>query len=284
VGEILIFDDSFLILTNNPNFNVNPSANKTDDKEPGLLYFYKSRSAPEPYLILQVQRCVCNLTECVGCYLDWYCFVIRTHKYGHESKSVELTVCAKNSKQAEAWMFALQDGGAKFKKVDEGAITAKSLFELSGNDLLTNEIVPLSKFQGKVCLVVNVSSKCGLTPKQYPELMQLYKTYKDRGFEVLGFPSNDFNNQEPGTPEEIRKFVDDNYGIEFPMFAKIHVNGTDTHDVFKFLKQSLGGVLGSSIKWNFTKFLVNRDGVPVKRYMPTTQPITLVPDIEELLG
>lgn len=113
--------------------------------------------------------------------------------------------------------------------------------------------------------------------------MQLHKTYASRGLAILAFPCNQFGSQEPGTAEEIRAFVD-GYGVEFQIFQKINVNGADAHPVFKFLKQNLGGVLGSSIKWNFTKFLCDRNGIPVKRYSPATAPSAIVADLEQLLA
>lgn len=113
--------------------------------------------------------------------------------------------------------------------------------------------------------------------------MQLHKAYASRGLAILAFPCNQFGNQEPGTAEDIKKFVE-GYGVEFQIFAKIKVNGEDAHPVFKFLKQNLGGVLGSSIKWNFTKFLCDRDGIPVRRYSPATNPMSIAADIEALLG
>lgn len=121
-----------------------------------------------------------------------------------------------------------------------------------------------------------------MTSRDYKELVELYKLLSPRGFEILAFPCNQFKSQEPGTSAEIRKFVD-GFGVEFPMFAKINVNGSNAHPVFKFLKSKLGGVLGSSIKWNFTKFLVDKTGVPVKRYGPPTNPMSIREDIEKLL-
>jgi glutathione peroxidase len=143
---------------------------------------------------------------------------------------------------------------------------------------------PLDTYKGKVVLVVNTASKCGFTP-QYAGLEELYNEYKDRGFVVLGFPSNQFMNQEPGTNEEIATFCKRNYGVTFPMFAKIDVNGPGADPIFNFLRESKPGVLGSeSIKWNFTKFLINRDGEPVARFSPKTEPVKLKPEIEKLLG
>jgi len=140
------------------------------------------------------------------------------------------------------------------------------------------------QLDGKVVLVVNVASQCGFTP-QYEGLEQLYKKYKDQGFMVLGFPSNQFAQQEPGTNEEIQQFCQVNYGVTFPVLAKIDVNGDDTDPVFGYLKKQKSGILGlSRIKWNFEKFLIDKRGEVVKRYMTTTKPEELDGDIEKLLN
>lgn len=141
----------------------------------------------------------------------------------------------------------------------------------------------LADFEGKVVLIVNTASKCGFTP-QFKDLQALYESYRDRGFEILGFPCNQFMKQDPGTNEEIRNFCSVNYGVTFPMFAKIDVNGSDEHPLYKFLKNALPGAMGTkAIKWNFTKFLVDKNGVPYKRYGSSTVPDDLRPDIEKLL-
>ncbi|MBR0565176.1 glutathione peroxidase [Azoarcus sp. L1K30] len=138
-------------------------------------------------------------------------------------------------------------------------------------------------YAGKVLLVVNTASQCGFTP-QYAGLEQLYKDYAARGFAVLGFPCNQFGAQEPGDSAEIAAFCEKNYGVSFPMFARIDVNGANAHPLFTWLKENARGVLGSeSIKWNFTKFLLDRDGNVVQRYAPTTSPAALAQDIERLL-
>ena len=130
----------------------------------------------------------------------------------------------------------------------------------------------LADFRGKVLLVVNVASQCGMTP-QYTGLEALYRKYKDRGFAVLGFPCNQFGAQEPGTEAEIQAFCSTNYDVTFPMFAKIDVNGAGAHPLYEYLKGEKPGVLGTeAIKWNFTKFLVGRDGKVVRRYAPTDKP------------
>ncbi|WP_246392373.1 glutathione peroxidase [Microbacter margulisiae] len=141
----------------------------------------------------------------------------------------------------------------------------------------------MDEYKGKVVLVVNTASKCGFTP-QYEGLEQLYKTYKDQGLVILGFPCNQFANQEPGTSEQIKQFCTMKYDVTFPMFEKIEVNGKNAHPIYKYLKKELKGTLGSRIKWNFTKFLIDRNGIPYKRYSPATSPERLVEDIEWLLS
>jgi glutathione peroxidase len=143
--------------------------------------------------------------------------------------------------------------------------------------------VDLSTYDGDVVLVVNTASKCGFTP-QYEGLQKLQETYADRGFTVLGFPCDQFGHQEPGNEEEIATFCSTTYNVTFPMFAKIDVNGSDAHPVYQWLKKEQGGLLGGSIKWNFTKFLVGRDGRVIERYAPTTAPEKLTGDIEKALG
>jgi glutathione peroxidase len=139
-------------------------------------------------------------------------------------------------------------------------------------------------YKGQVLLVVNTASKCGFTP-QYAGLEALYKKYKDRGLVVLGFPSNQFGEQEPGPDSEIAEFCEVNYGVTFPMFSKVDVNGDDAHPLFKYLTTTKKGLLGSqAIKWNFTKFLVGRDGAVIDRYAPTTKPEDLEADIEKALS
>lgn len=140
----------------------------------------------------------------------------------------------------------------------------------------------LADYQGKVLLIVNVASKCGFTP-QYKGLQELYEKYKGQGLEILGFPCNQFLGQEPGSNEEIQDFCQVNYGVSFPVFAKIDVNGTNAHPLYKHLTKEASGILGGAIKWNFTKFLVDQNGKVVKRYAPNTEPEKLTDKIEELL-
>ncbi|MCH6199970.1 glutathione peroxidase [Aquiflexum sp. LQ15W] len=143
-------------------------------------------------------------------------------------------------------------------------------YDLSAYNLQGKE-VSMSEFKGKTVLVVNTASQCGLTP-QYEGLEKLNQKYKDKGLVILGFPCNQFGNQEPGDSKEIAEGCLLNYGVSFPMFSKIEVNGKNAHPVFKYLKNELGGIFGSRIKWNFTKFLVDENGKPVKRFSPITKP------------
>lgn len=141
----------------------------------------------------------------------------------------------------------------------------------------------LSDYKGKVLLIVNTASKCGFTP-QYKGLEDLYRRYEDRGFIVLAFPCNQFGHQEPGSESDIQQFCTTRYDVSFPVFAKIEVNGTTAHPLYRYLKEEKPGVLGTrAIKWNFTKFLVNRSGHVVKRYAPADKPESLMGDIEQLL-
>ena len=143
--------------------------------------------------------------------------------------------------------------------------------------------VALKDYSGKVLLIVNVASKCGFTP-QYSGLEKLYEKYKDRGFEILGFPSNQFGKQEPGTESEIKQFCDAQYGVKFPLFTKIEVNGPGTHPLYSFLKRTRPGFLGTArIKWNFTKFLIDRNGRPIKRFAPQAKPEVIEADIQRAL-
>ena len=142
--------------------------------------------------------------------------------------------------------------------------------------------VSMEKYQGKVLLIVNTATGCGFTP-QYEGLQNLYEKYKDRGLEILDFPCNQFGHQAPGTEEEIQEFCTLKYKTTFPLFAKIDVNGKDADPLFVFLKNRKGGFLGNDIKWNFTKFLVSRDGTVVERYAPVTKPEKIEDDILKLL-
>jgi len=141
----------------------------------------------------------------------------------------------------------------------------------------------LAEYRGKVMLITNVASKCGFTP-QYEGLEQLYEEYADDGLVVLGFPCDQFGHQEPGDEAAIQEFCSLTYGVSFPMFAKIEVNGSGAHPLYRWLKDQKSGLLGGRIKWNFTKFLVDTEGNVVQRYAPTTKPADIADDIRELLG
>jgi glutathione peroxidase len=147
---------------------------------------------------------------------------------------------------------------------------------------LAGEDVPLQRFEGQVLLIVNTASACGFTP-QYKGLEALQKTFGSRGFSVLGFPCNQFGRQEPGDAAQIQQFCASNYAVSFPLFDKIDVNGGDAHPLYQYLRSEKSGLLGSSIKWNFTKFLIDRSGKVVARHAPTTSPEALTKEIEALL-
>ena len=144
------------------------------------------------------------------------------------------------------------------------------------------EEVPMTEYQGKVLLIVNTATGCGFTP-QYEGLQKLYDKYRDRGLEILDFPCNQFGHQAPGTEKEIQEFCTLKYNTTFPLFAKIDVNGKEAEPLFSFLKNQKGGIFGNDIKWNFTKFLVSRDGTVVERYAPMTTPEKIEKDILKLL-
>jgi glutathione peroxidase len=156
-----------------------------------------------------------------------------------------------------------------------------NFYQFSARSLQGKDI-NMYAYRGKVILVVNTASKCGFTP-QYEGLEILYEKFKEKGLVILGFPCNQFGNQEPGTEKEISEGCLVNYGVTFQMFSKIEVNGKDTHPIYKFLKDKLYGITGKRIKWNFTKFLIDSNGIPVKRFAPATVPENLVKDIEMLL-
>ncbi|XP_068652058.1 probable phospholipid hydroperoxide glutathione peroxidase [Aristolochia californica] len=163
------------------------------------------------------------------------------------------------------------------------AATEKSVHEFTVKDIDGKE-ASLSKFKGKVLLIVNVASRCGLTSSNYSELTHIYEKYKSQGFEILAFPCNQFGGQEPGSNAEIKQFACTRFKTEFPIFDKVDVNGPNTAPIYKFLKSSAGGFLGDVIKWNFEKFLVDKNGKVVERYPPTTSPFQIEKDIQKLLA
>ena len=150
-------------------------------------------------------------------------------------------------------------------------------------ELLDGKNKSFADYEGKVLLIVNTASKCGFTP-QFAGLEKLYEKYKDQGFEVLGFPCNQFGGQDPGSNEQIGAFCQKNYGVSFPMFAKVDVKGPEAHILFRYLTNNSKGILGNGIKWNFTKFLIGKDGKVLNRFAPTTKPEELESEIEAALA
>ncbi|WP_010116993.1 glutathione peroxidase [Acinetobacter sp. P8-3-8] len=150
-------------------------------------------------------------------------------------------------------------------------------------ELLEGENKSFSDYEGKVLLIVNTASKCGFTP-QFAGLEKLYEKYNDQGLEVLGFPCNQFGGQDPGSNEQIGEYCQRNYGVKFPMFAKVDVKGPEAHAIFRYLTNNSKGILGNGIKWNFTKFLINKNGEVINRYAPTTKPEDIEKDIENALA
>lgn len=177
--------------------------------------------------------------------------------------------------------FLIASGIAAFLSFFQAHAEAGSFYQFKAK-LLDGKEVSMKNYEGKVVLIVNTASKCGFTP-QYEGLEALYKQYADQGFVILGFPCNQFANQEPGNAQEIATFCSANYGVTFPMFEKIDVNGKNAIPLYKWLKGVLPGTMGNAIKWNFTKFLLDRHGNPVKRYASQVKPESISKDIEALL-
>lgn len=181
--------------------------------------------------------------------------------------------------QAGTWVLVAARQSARRDRYCGGVPT---LFDFAARSIRGDER-SLSDYAGQVVLVVNTASQCGLTP-QYDALEALFKEYTDQGLVISGFPCDQFGHQEPGTEAEIDSFCSLNFGVTFPMFAKIDVNGDQAHPLYQWLRTEKGGVLGDAIKWNFTKFLIGRDGQVIKRYAPTTTPDKIGPDIQAALG
>ncbi len=166
--------------------------------------------------------------------------------------------------------------------ITKRAKMSNTIYQFSAEDF-KGEQVNLSKYEGKVLLIVNTASACGLTP-QYKGLQEMYDKYQDKGVEILAFPCNQFKQQEKGSNEEIKAFCDLQFNIKFPLFSKVDVNGNNAHPLYKFLTKQAPGIFGSEkIKWNFTKFLINKNGEVVSRYAPITKPEAIEKDIENLL-
>ena len=160
-------------------------------------------------------------------------------------------------------------------------MTKVSIYDIEVNQI-DGTTIKLESYKGKVLLIVNTASECGFTP-QFEGLENLYKAYEDSGLVILGFPCNQFGEQDPGNSEEILSFCTKNYGVSFPMFEKIEVNGDNTHPLYLWLKEQKGGFLGDKIKWNFTKFLINQEGEVIKRYGSVTKPESIKKQIQKLL-
>lgn len=184
---------------------------------------------------------------------------------------------------AIAGCSSVKKNGESEKNANQVALnsTTQTFYDFSALNMQGKEI-KLSDYKGKIVLVVNTASKCGFTP-QFADLEELYKKYSSRGFVVLGFPSNQFANQDPGSNEEILEFCQANYGVTFPMFEKIDVNGENAHPVYTYLKNSVPNAEPEKIKWNFTKFLIGKDGKTLKRYESRVKPADIEADIQELL-
>lgn len=181
-------------------------------------------------------------------------------------------------------MYADEGGIAAQNIINNKKITImeQQFYQLKATSLQNKE-VSMDEYKGKVVLVVNTASKCGLTP-QYEGLEELYKTYKDKGLVILGFPCNQFRNQEPGDDKSISEGCLMNYGVTFPMFKKVDVNGDNAHPIFKYLRSELKGLFGNNVKWNFTKFVIGADGKPLKRFSPTTKPEKMEKFIKKALN
>ena len=184
---------------------------------------------------------------------------------------------------AIAGCSSVKKNGESEKNANQVALNSKTqtFYDFSALNMQGKEI-KLSDYKGKIVLVVNTASKCGFTP-QFADLEELYKKYSSRDFVVLGFPSNQFANQDPGSNDEILEFCQANYGVTFPMFEKIDVNGENAHPVYTYLKNSVPNAEPEKIKWNFTKFLIGKDGKTLKRYESRVKPADIEADIQELL-
>ncbi|XP_062227191.1 probable phospholipid hydroperoxide glutathione peroxidase [Phragmites australis] len=185
------------------------------------------------------------------------------------------------------WQCLVQENISALLKAKMGAAESSSKLASSVHDFVVKDArrndVELSRYKGKVVLIVNVASRCGLTNSNYTELGLLHEKYGDRGLEILAFPCNQFGGQEPGSNDQIAEFACTRFKAKYPIFGKVDVNGSNAAPLYKFLKSEKGGLFGERIKWNFTKFLVDKDGHVVRRYAPTSSPLNIENDIEKLL-
>ncbi|CAN5825952.1 hypothetical protein BH11BAC7_BH11BAC7_04200 [soil metagenome] len=179
-------------------------------------------------------------------------------------------------------LWALWSTGALKHLLNRNSKNSNGNFYGFEAELLNGKTVSMSQFRGKIVMVVNTASKCGLTP-QYEGLENLYQKYKDKGLVILGFPCNQFGHQESGTAQQIEEFCQVNYGVSFPMFGKVDVNGKNAHPLYNFLKSESAGFFGSDIKWNFTKFVIDKNGKVIKRFAPTTKPEAMETFIQKVL-
>ncbi|CAK9202725.1 unnamed protein product [Sphagnum troendelagicum] len=190
----------------------------------------------------------------------------------------------KRRSTAPGFLSFTMDATSTGASASAAEVAKKSIYDFVVKDIDGND-VELSTFKGKVLLIVNVASQCGLTQQNYKELAELYKKHKENGLEILAFPTNQFGGQEPGSNEQIKDFACTKFKAEYPIFSKVNVNGPEEAPVYKFLKANKGGgILGDSIKWNFGKFLVDKEGNVVDRYAPTTSPLKIEKDIQKLLA
>ena len=199
---------------------------------------------------------------------------------------VKLTLCVTLLAVSASSFATAEDSKKADEKKPASANAEKKVHPIYGQTMksLTGKETKLSQFRGKVMLIVNVASECGATP-QYDPLQGLHKKYTEKGLAVVGFPCNQFGKQDPGSNDEIMEFCQLNYGVSFPMFGKIEVNGSGADPLFKYLKKEAPGALGTqAIKWNFTKFLIDAEGNVVKRYAPTDKPAAIEKDVKKLLA
>ncbi|KAF3613882.1 Phospholipid hydroperoxide glutathione peroxidase, chloroplastic [Capsicum chinense] len=211
--------------------------------------------------------------------------------YNTSSSVYKPTSCSSSKSSFFQYGFSLPSSksfGYSLKSKNVGTVYARAATEKTIYDFTVKDIdgkdVPLNTFKGKVLLIVNVASRCGLTTSNYTELSRLYEKYKNQGLEILAFPCNQFGAQEPGSNPEIKQFACTRFKAEFPIFDKVDVNGPNTAPVYQFLKSNAGGFLGDLVKWNFEKFLVDKNGKVVERYPPTTSPFQIEKDIQKLLA
>ncbi|KAF3340239.1 putative phospholipid hydroperoxide glutathione peroxidase [Carex littledalei] len=204
------------------------------------------------------------------------CFLIPTYSLRNSTRLSRALISRINTSQSFSPCLSVRS--ASMASQSTTSVHDFTVKDAKGND------VDLSIYKGKVLLIVNVASQCGLTNSNYTELSQLYEKYKDQGFEILAFPCNQFGGQEPGTNEDIVQFACTRFKAEYPIFDKVDVNGEKTAPIYKFLKSSKGGLFGDGIKWNFSKFLVDKEGHVVDRYAPTTSPLSIEKDLKKLVG